>query len=293
VAGGAAVRVERRGEGGAVEEGGVIRGLAVPEAAGASRREVEQWAELARSHGAAGVLTLKHREEGLEFQVKGALSAEEMQRAAERLALAPGDLGLLVAGPPLVAATALGALRKALARERGWITGDRHEFVWVTRFPLVERDAATGRLVPMNHPFTAPLEEDLDRLDTAPASVRARAYDIVLDGIELGGGSIRIHQRALQQRAFQLLGIEPAEAEARFGWLLDALRFGAPPHGGIAFGLDRLVMMMTGAASLREVIAFPKTTSATCLMTEAPSVVEAQQLAELGISIARDPAAED
>jgi aspartyl-tRNA synthetase len=184
-------------------------------------------------------------------------------------------------------------LRKGLARERGWIPEGRHEFVWVTRFPLVERDEASGRLVPMNHPFTAPLEEDLDRLDTAPTSVRARAYDVVLDGIELGGGSIRIHQRALQQRAFQMLGIEAAEAEARFGWLLDALRFGAPPHGGIALGLDRLVMIMAGAASLREVIAFPKTTSATCLMTDAPSPVEPSQLSELGISVAERSMAED
>jgi aspartyl-tRNA synthetase len=282
-----------RGFKSAAEEGGVIRGLGVPQAAGASRREVEQWAEIARSHGAAGVLTLKHREEGLEFQVKGALSVEEMEWAAKRLALEPGDLGLLVAGPPLVVATALGALRKGLARERGWIPEGRHEFVWVTRFPLVERDEASGRLVPMNHPFTAPLEEDLDRLDTAPTSVRARAYDVVLDGIELGGGSIRIHQRALQQRAFQMLGIEAAEAEARFGWLLDALRFGAPPHGGIALGLDRLVMIMAGAASLREVIAFPKTTSATCLMTDAPSPVEPSQLSELGISVAERSMAED
>jgi len=155
----------------------------------------------------------------------------------------------------------------------------------VTEFPLVEWDAAEERWNSCNHPFTAPLTEDLGRLDTSPGSVRARAYDVVLNGVELGGGSIRIHDSDLQRRVFHLLGMSDEEARSRFGFLLDALRYGAPPHGGIALGLDRLVMLMAGATSLRDVIAFPKTTSATCLMTNAPSSVDRRQLAELGISL--------
>jgi aspartyl-tRNA synthetase len=171
-----------------------------------------------------------------------------------------------------------------LARAHGLIAADRHAFLWVTEFPLVEWDPALGRWLAVNHPFTSPDPRDVDRWDSDPGSLRARAYDVVLDGFELGGGSIRIHEAALQQRAFELLGIGPAEARERFGFLLDALRFGAPPHGGIALGLDRIVMLMAGATSLRDVIAFPKTTSATCLMTDAPSRVDSRQLSELGLA---------
>ena len=155
----------------------------------------------------------------------------------------------------------------------------------MTEFPLVEYDAGEERWVALHHPFTSPRPEDVERLEEEPAAVRARAYDVVLNGAELGGGSIRIHDRRLQQRVFALLGMDADEAAARFGHLLDALRYGAPPHGGIALGLDRMVMMMTGAGSLRDVIAFPKTTSAACLMTDAPGPVDAGQLAELGLSL--------
>jgi aspartyl-tRNA synthetase len=198
--------------------------------------------------------------------------------------LEEGGLALLVAGPERTTAAALGALRVELARAHGLIPADRHAFLWVTEFPLVEWDPALGRWLAVNHPFTSPDPRDVERWDSDPGSLRARAYDIVLDGFELGGGSIRIHEAALQQRAFELLGIDEAEARERFGFLLDALRFGAPPHGGIALGLDRIVMLMAGATSLRDVIAFPKTTSATCLMTGAPSRVDPRQLSELGLA---------
>jgi aspartyl-tRNA synthetase len=216
--------------------------------------------------------------------VKDVLAADELARLSERLGLVEGGLALLVAGPDSSTAAALGALRVELARQHG-LVGKGHAFLWVTDFPLFEWDAGAQRYVSVNHPFTAPAAGALERLESDPARVVARAYDVVLDGYELGGGSLRIHDADLQGRVFAILGIGADEARARFGFLLDALRFGAPPHGGIALGLDRIVMLMAGAASLRDVIAFPKTTSASCLMTSAPAPVDARQLDELGLSV--------
>ncbi|MBV8202773.1 MAG: aspartate--tRNA ligase [Acidobacteria bacterium] len=275
----------------AVAAGGVVRGFAVPGsalAAEASRKEVEGWAEIARRHGAAGVLTLRRRGGETVFQVKSALTPGETAALAEALALEEGGLALLAAGPPGTTAAALGALRQEVARRYGLVPAGSHAFLWVTEFPLVEWSPEAGRWNAMHHPFTSPDPRDLDRLDRDPGSVRARAYDVVLDGTELGGGSIRVHDRELQARLFELLGIGPAEAEARFGFFLEALRYGAPPHGGIALGLDRIVMFLAGAPSIRDVIAFPKTASAADLMTSAPSPVDLRQLRELGIAIARD-----
>ena len=268
----------------AVEEGGVLRGLAVAGGADASRKQVEGWVEAARRHGAAGVLTLRRRDGEIRFQVKDVLSRGEIDGLVERLGLEEGGLALLVAGPARSTAAALGALRLELARAYGRVS-DGHAFLWVTDFPLFERDELESRWFSVNHPFTAPAAADLERLASDPGAVRARAYDVVLDGYELGGGSLRIHDAELQQKVFDVLGIGPEEARERFGFLLDALRYGAPPHGGIALGLDRIVMLMAGAQSLREVIAFPKTTSASCLMTEAPSPVDRRQLKELGLSV--------
>ena len=267
--------------------GGVIRGLAVPGAAGASRKQVDKWAEVAQRYGAQGVLPVRREAGVTRFQVKDVLSEEQLAGLTERLALGDGDLALVVAASPKVAAASLGALRVELGRQFGKMREDDHEFLWVTDFPAVEWNPDEDRWDALHHPFTAPREEDLDLLTTDPGAVRARAYDVVLNGFEVGGGSIRIHEREVQSRMFAALGIDEAEAEERFGFLLEALSYGAPPHGGIALGLDRLVMLMAGAASLRDVIAFPKTASATCLMTSAPSPVAPEQIQELGIRLAR------
>ena len=276
-----------------VADGGVVRGFAVPGAAGASRKQIDGWAEVARRAGAAGALWLKRVDGELRFQVKKVLGGGELSAAAEALGLEEGGLGLIVAASEEVAAAALGALRVELARAFDLIPAERFEFVWITEFPLVEWNEEEERWNANHHPFTMPDERDLDRLKSDPRSVRTRAYDVVLNGLELGGGSIRIHRADLQERVFKVLGIEAAEARERFGFLLDALRYGAPPHGGIALGLDRMVMLMARAASIRDVIAFPKTASAVSLMTGAPGVVDPQQLEELGLTIKSSAAEPD
>ncbi|HKV13253.1 MAG TPA: aspartate--tRNA ligase [Thermoanaerobaculia bacterium] len=271
-----------------VAGGGVVRGFAVPGAAEASRKEVDGWVEIARRSGAAGVLTLRKKGGETVFQVKNALTDAEIQGAAEALGLEEGGLALIVAAPEKIAAAALGTLRLELAKHYKLIPPGQHAFLWVTEFPLLEWDEDAGRWFAMHHPFTSPDPRDLELLATDPGAVRARAYDVVMDGIELGGGSIRIHDTAVQSRMFEILGIGPEEAQARFGFFLEALRYGAPPHGGIALGVDRMVMLMAGAPSIRDVIAFPKTASATDLMTDAPSEVDAKQLRELGVAVVRE-----
>ena len=268
-----------------VSEGGSVRGIRVPGAASASRREVEDWAELVRKEGVAGVLTLRRRGGELSFQVKDSLTRGELDAAAEQLALEEGDLALLVAAPAERGSAALGALRVTLARHAGVFEEGESRLLWVTDFPVVDWNADEGRWNAVHHPFTHPHPEDMELLDSDPGAVRSLAYDLVLNGTEVAGGSIRIHDPELQRKMFGLLGISATEAEERFGFLLEALRYGAPPHGGIAVGLDRLLMLMAGASSIREVIAFPKTASAVCLMTDAPSGVDSEKLSELGIRV--------
>ena len=270
----------------AAGEGGVVRAIVVPGGAAISRSQTDLWGDFAKRHGLPGVLLLKHSGGVLSFSVKQGMTPAELESVAGALQVREGDLAVLAAGDPATVSGALGALRMELARQHGWIPAGRHEFLWVTDFPLLEWGAEEKRWYSMHHPFTSPDPRDLDRLESDPGAVRARAYDVVLNGTELGGGSIRIHDPEVQTRVFRTLGIGDEEARTRFGFLLDALRLGAPPHGGLALGLDRIVMMMTGATSLRDVIAFPKTASATDLMTEAPSPVDARQLRELGIQLA-------
>jgi len=267
----------------ALEEGGTVRGLRVPGGARLSRKTLDEWTAKAREHGAAGLVWVKMAGGEVISPAKKSLSEASMSRLLSAGGVAEGDLLLAVADREPAVFAALSALRAEAGKELGLVDASRHAFCWVTEFPLLGRDAATGGWFPMNHPFTSPREEDLERLESDPGSVRARAYDVVVNGWELGSGSIRIHSADLQERVFRMLGIGEAEGRERFGFLLDALKFGAPPHGGIALGLDRICAIAAGASSLRDVIAFPKTTSGICLMTRAPAAVSAEQLRELGI----------
>ncbi len=270
----------------AAAEGGVVRAIVVPKGAAISRSQTDLWSDFVKKQGLPGVLLLKRSNGELAFSVKQGLAPEELEAIASALGLEEGGIAVLAAGKPMIVSPALGALRLELARQHDWIPADRYEFLWVTGFPLLEWGAEEKRWFSMHHPFTSPDLTGVESLAADPGALRARAYDIVLNGTELGGGSIRIHDRDVQSQVFRLLGIGEEEARERFGFLLDALRLGAPPHGGLALGLDRIVMLMTGAPSLRDVIAFPKTASASCLLTEAPSVVDARQLRELGLLLA-------
>jgi aspartyl-tRNA synthetase len=273
----------------ALAAGGTVRALRVPGGAGLSRKRLDELGSLAVGHGASGLVWFKKSSGDVTSPAKKSLSAETLSRLLEKAAVGEGDLLLAVADRESAALAALAALRAAAAKDLGLVDESRHVFCWVTEFPLLGRDEATGHWFPMNHPFTSPREEDLPLLESDPGRVRARAYDVVVNGWELGSGSIRIHRADVQERVFRRLGISEAEGRERFGFLLDALRFGAPPHGGIALGLDRICAIAAGASSLRDVIAFPKTTSGLDLMTRAPARVPAEQLRELGLPAPKDP----
>ncbi|HEY7868847.1 MAG TPA: amino acid--tRNA ligase-related protein, partial [Methylomirabilota bacterium] len=271
-----------------VAAGGVVRGLRVPGAGGMSRKELDDLTTEARQAGAKGLVWMKVNPDGLQSPVAKFLQGRERQ-IVEALGGAPGDLLLMVADTPAVAASVLGRLRVDLARRFDLIPAGRDVFAWIIDFPLVEWNADEKRWDAVHHPFTAPRDEDLPLLESDPGRARAKAYDLVLNGQEAAGGSIRIHQPSVQERVFGLIGISKEDARARFGFLLDALEFGAPPMGGIAFGLDRLAANLAGQESIREVIAFPKTQKGTCPLTDAPAPVDARQLRDLGIRLVEGP----
>ncbi len=270
----------------AVGRGGAVRGIAVEGAADVSRKGIDVWTEWARAAGARGLVWIKlDAAGGATSSALKALGEERCRALASAVGAGPGDVALLVADSRAVVDRVLGALRTRIAAERGVVPEGTWNLVWIERFPLLERDEAENRWVAMHHPFTAPRWDDLERLESAPGSVRAQAYDLVLNGTEIGGGSIRIHDREIQQRVFRALGIGEDEAQEKFGFLMRALDSGAPPHGGIALGFDRICAMLGRCDSIRDVIAFPKTTSGSCLMTGSPARVDARQLEDLRLRL--------
>ena len=269
----------------AVEAGGVVRAINAKTCASFTRREIDDLGKMAVQNGARGMAWIVVTETELKSPIAKFFSEEKMQELLTALDAQPGDLLLFAADQPDVVARVLGNLRLELGKSLGLIGENQLNFVWVVNFPLLEYDPEEKRYVAVHHPFTSPWIEDLDLLDKSPGKVKARAYDLVLNGTEIGGGSIRIHRRDWQEKMFSLLNISPEEAEDKFGYLLEAFQYGTPPHGGIAFGIDRLLMIMAGRQSIRDVMAFPKTQSASCPMTEAPSEVSPRQLRELALKI--------
>ena len=268
----------------AVENGGSVRGINVKSAeAQFSRKKITELENYIKDFGAKGLAWIKITDEGITSPISKFLSEDEMANIIKRVDGAVGDLILIVADKAQVVYTALGNLRCEIAKRLDLIDKDRYELLWITQFPLFEYDEEDDRLVAKHHPFTHPVDEDIELLETRPEKVRAKAYDIVMNGDEIGGGSIRINDSELQERMFKALGFTTEQAWDQFGFLLEAFKYGAPPHGGIAYGLDRLVMILTDCDNIRDVIAFPKTQNATCLLTHAPAEVTDQQLSEVHI----------
>jgi aspartyl-tRNA synthetase len=271
---------------GAVSSGGQVKAINVKGAASQySRKDIDALTEFVARYGAKGLAWLKAEEDGLKGPISKFLSEEEQKQITATLSIEVGDLLLFVADKKNVVADALGALRSKLGKELNLIDYSQFNFLWITDWPLLEYGEEEGRYYAAHHPFTMPVREDLAMLDTDPAKVRAQAYDLVLNGYELGGGSLRIFERSIQEKMFGVLGFSEQEAQEQFGFLLEAFDYGTPPHGGIALGLDRLVMLLAGSTNLRDTIAFPKTASASCLLTQAPSEVSTAQLKELSLEL--------
>jgi aspartyl-tRNA synthetase len=271
-----------------VANGGTVRGFVVQNAGGYSRSEVDGIVDQAKALGATGLVWARRLEDGsVTSSIMKAMGEDAVRRLLEVASVGNGELLLIAAGEPDSTSRLLGQIRLTLARKDGLLRTDQYVFTWVVDFPLLDWDAEERRWTYVHHPFTSPHEDDLARLDSDPGAVRARAYDLVLNGSEIGGGSVRIHDSSLQRRIFSLLNISDEEARARFGFFLEALEYGTPPHGGIALGLDRVIALLSGESSIREVIAFPKTAAAVDMMSDAPSGVDPRQLRELHIQITR------
>ena len=273
---------------GALENGGSVRGINAEGQGHMPRKKIDALVEFAKGFGAKGLAYLSVNEDGTyKSSFAKFMTEEQLKALVDAMGGKPGDLLLFAADKNKVVWDVLGNLRLELARNLGLLDKNQFNFLWVTEFPLLEWSEEQNRFVAMHHPFTMPMDEDLDKIDTDPGAVRAKAYDIVLNGTELGGGSVRIHQADIQEKMFEVLGFTKEQAQERFGFLLDAFKYGVPPHAGLAYGFDRLMMLMTGADSIREVIAFPKVKDASDLMTNAPDVVDPVQLEELGIAVVK------
>ena len=270
----------------ALEAGGSVRGINAKGQGAMPRKKIDKLVEFAKGYGAKGLAYIAIQEDGsVKSSFAKFMQEEEMKALIEAMQGEAGDLLLFAADKTKLVWDVLGALRLELARQMELFDKDEYRFVWITEFPLLEWSEEEQRFTAMHHPFTMPFEEDIPLLDTDPGAVRAEAYDIVLNGNEIGGGSVRIHQNDVQEKMFEALGFEKAQAYKQFGFLLDAFKYGVPPHAGLAYGLDRMVMLMAKEESIREVIAFPKVKDASCLMSEAPNTVDVKQLDELGIAL--------
>ena len=277
---------------GALENGGSVRGINAKGQGAMPRKKIDKLVEFAKGYGAKGLAYIAIHEDGSwKSSFSKFMTEEQMEALIKAMDGQAGDLLLFAADRNKIVWNVLGALRLELAEQMGLLDKNEYRFVWITEFPLLEWSDEENRFTAMHHPFTMPMDEDLPLLDTDPGAVRAKAYDIVLNGTEIGGGSVRIHQNDVQEKMFEMLGFTKEQAHERFGFLLDAFKYGVPPHAGLAYGLDRLVMLMAKEDSIRDVIAFPKVKDASCLMTEAPSPVDAAQLEELGLEV--EPQAEE
>ena len=273
---------------GALENGGSVRGINVKGQGGMPRKKIDKLVEFARGYGAKGLAYLSINEDGsYKSSFAKFMSEEELKTLVEKMDGQSGDLLLFAADKNKIVWDVLGALRLELAHQLELIDKNLYHFLWVTEFPLLEWSEEENRFMAMHHPFTMPMEEDWDKIDSDPGAVRAKAYDIVLNGTELGGGSVRIHQNQIQEKMLEVLGFTKESAYEQFGFLLNAFKYGVPPHAGLAYGLDRMVMLMMQCESIRDVIAFPKVKDASCLMTDAPNVVDPKQLEELALSVDR------